>query len=191
MNLHKVNFTNKEGQTLMGRLELPVDRHPHNMAIFAHCFTCTKNLSAVRNISKGLTSLGFGVLRFDFTGLGESEGDFADTNFSGNVEDLIAAAEFLENQYEAPSLLIGHSLGGAAVLFAANRIQSVRAVATIGAPSNPAHVKHLLKSSVEEINAQGQAVVNLSGRDFTIKKQFLDDLESNGLSTAVKEMSKA
>ncbi len=191
MNLHKVNFTNKEGQTLVGRLELPVDRYPHNMAIFAHCFTCTKNLSAVRNISKGLTSLGFGVLRFDFTGLGESDGDFADTNFSGNVEDLIAAAEFLENQYEAPSLLIGHSLGGAAVLFAANRIQSVRAVATIGAPSNPAHVKHLLKSSVEEINAQGQAVVNLSGRDFTIKKQFLDDLESNGLSTAVKEMSKS
>ncbi len=191
MSLQKVNFTNKEGQKLVGRLEMPVDRHPHNMAIFAHCFTCTKNLAAVKNISKGLTSNGFGVLRFDFTGLGESEGDFADTNFSGNVEDLVAAAEYLEENYSAPTLLIGHSLGGAAVLFAGAKINSVRAIATIGAPSNPVHVKHLLKSSIEEIKSEGQAIVNLSGRDFTIKKQFLDDLESNTLPDTVRNMRKA
>ncbi len=191
MSLQKVIFTNTEGQKLVGRLELPVDRHPHNMALFAHCFTCTKNLAAVKNISKGLTSNGFGVLRFDFTGLGESEGDFADTNFSGNVEDLVAAADFLKENYSAPTLLIGHSLGGAAVLFAGAKIDSVRAIATIGAPSNPVHVKHLLKSNIDEIEAKGQAVVNLSGRDFTIKKQFLDDLESNSLGDTVAKMRKA
>ena len=191
MNFQKVVFSNSEGQQLVGRLELPADQHPHNMVIFAHCFTCTKNLAAVRNISKGLTQSGFGVLRFDFTGLGESEGDFADTNFSGNVEDLVAAAEFLQMNYMAPTLLVGHSLGGAAVIFAAARIQSVKAVATIGAPSNPVHVKHLLKSSIEEINAEGKAVVNLSGRDFTIKKQFLEDLEANALPETVRQLKKS
>ncbi len=190
MNLKKVSFSNKEGQTLNGRLELPVDQHPHNMVLFAHCFTCTKNLSAVKNISKGLTSNGFGVLRFDFAGLGESEGDFAETNFSGNVEDLIAAAEFLEKEYQAPSLLIGHSLGGAAVIYAAAKLQAVRAVATVGAPSDPSHLKHLLKSSIEEIRSYGKAVVNISGRDFTIKKQFLDDLEKNSLSDVLETLNK-
>ncbi len=191
MNLQKVNFRNKDGQLLVGRLELPVDQHPHNMVLFAHCFTCNKNLAAVRNISKGLIANGFGVLRFDFTGLGESEGDFADTNFSGNVEDLIAAADFLKDQYQAPTLLVGHSLGGAAVIFAAAEIDSVKAIATIGAPANPVHVKHLLRSSIDEIHQSGKAVVNLSGRDFTIKKQFLDDLENNSLPEVVQNLKKA
>lgn len=190
MNTQKVSFENKEGQELIGRLELPVDRHPHNFALFAHCFTCTKNLSAVRNISKALIANGFGVLRFDFTGLGESEGDFADTNFSGNIEDLVAAAEFLKEKHDSPTLLIGHSLGGSAVIFAAAAIESVKAIATIGAPSNPIHVKHLLKSGIEEIKETGQAVINLSGRDFTIKKQFLDDLESKSLPETVKSLRK-
>ena len=191
MNLKKVTFQNKEGQTLVGRLELPVDQHPHNYAIFAHCFTCNKNLSAIKNIGKALTSKGFGVLRFDFTGLGESEGDFADTNFSGNVGDLIAAADYLKEHYQAPTLLVGHSLGGAAVIFAATEIHSVKAVATIGAPSNPNHVQHLFKSSLEEIQTSGKAVVNLSGRDFTIKKQFLDDLETKSLPETAKNLRKA
>ncbi|MGB5692718.1 MAG: bifunctional alpha/beta hydrolase/OsmC family protein [Flavobacteriaceae bacterium] len=191
MNLTKVSFTNKEGQKLNGRLELPVDQHPHNMVLFAHCFTCTKNLSAVKNISKGLTSSGFGVLRFDFTGLGESEGDFADTNFSGNVEDLIAAADFLKKDYQAPSLLIGHSLGGAAVIYAAARLHTVKAVATVGAPADPSHVKHLLKSSIEEIRSNGKAVVNISGRDFTVKEQFLNDLEKNSLSDTLENLNKS
>ncbi|MFK7812119.1 MAG: alpha/beta fold hydrolase [Maribacter sp.] len=191
MNLQKVTFQNKEGQRLVGRLELPVDQHPHNYVIFAHCFTCNKNLSAVKNIGKALTSKGFGVLRFDFTGLGESEGDFEDTNFSGNVEDLIAAADYLKENHQAPTLLVGHSLGGAAVIFAASKIESVQAVATIGAPSNPNHVQHLFKSGLDEIEASGKAVVNLSGRDFTIKKQFLDDLESKSLPETAKNLRKA
>lgn len=190
MNSEKLRFQNNEGHLLVGKLELPIDRHPHNYALFAHCFTCTKNLSAVRNISKALTSNGFGVLRFDFTGLGESEGDFADTNFSGNVADLVSAADFLKMNYESPSLLIGHSLGGAAVIFAASKIESVKAIATIGSPSNPVHVKHLLKSGIDEINETGKATVNLSGRDFTIKKQFLDDLETKSLSETVKALRK-
>ena len=191
MSLQKIVFQNKEGQNLVGRLELPVNQHPHNYAIFAHCFTCNKNLSAVKNIGKALTSKGFGVLRFDFTGLGESEGDFADTNFSGNVEDLIAAADYLKKNYQAPTLLVGHSLGGAAVIFAATEIESIKSVATIGAPSNPDHVSHLLKSGIEEINTSGKAVVNLSGRDFTIKKQFLDDLASKSLPEVAKNLRKA
>lgn len=191
MNLQKVTFQNKEGQDLVGRLELPLDQHPHNFVIFAHCFTCNKNFSAVRNIGKALTSNGFGVLRFDFTGLGESDGDFEDTNFSGNVSDLVAAADYLKENHEAPTLLIGHSLGGAAVLFAAEQVPSVKAVATIGAPSNPQHVQHLFKSDLKEIETSGKAVVNLSGRDFTIKKQFLDDLESKSLQKTAKNLRKA
>ncbi|MEX0361006.1 MAG: alpha/beta fold hydrolase [Allomuricauda sp.] len=190
MGLQKINFKNSDGQTLVGRLELPADQHPHSYAIFAHCFTCNKNLLAVKNIGKALTSHGFGVLRFDFTGLGESDGDFADTNFSGNVGDLVAAAEFLQNNYEAPTLIIGHSLGGAASIFAAVKIPSIKAVATIGAPSNPVHVKHLLQSGVDEILATGKAIVNLSGRDFTIKKQFLDDLETKSLPETAKALRK-
>ena len=190
MNLQKVTFQNKNGQSLVGRLELPADRHPHNYVLFAHCFTCNKNLLAVKNISKSLTANGFGVLRFDFTGLGESDGDFADTNFSGNVEDLIAAANYLKENYNAPTLLIGHSLGGAAVVFAASEISSVQAVATIGAPSNPVHVKHLLKSGLDEIKKEGEAIINLGGRDFKIKKQFVDDLETKSLPETAKNLRK-
>ena len=191
MSLSKVSFINSEGQKLSGRLELPADQHPHNFALFAHCFTCNKNLSAVRNISRGLTSQGFGVLRFDFTGLGESEGDFEDTNFSGNVEDLVAAANFLKEEYQGPTVLIGHSLGGAAAIFAASELDSIKAVVTVGAPSNPKHVTHLLKSNLEEIEANGKAVVNLSGRDFTIKKQFIDDLQTKSLPEVSKNLNKA
>ena len=190
MNIKKVKFTNKEGQNLVGKLELPTHIAAHNFAIFAHCFTCNKNLAAVRHITRSLTANGFGVLRFDFTGLGESEGDFADTNFSGNVEDLIVAADFLKENYSAPSLIIGHSLGGSAVLYAADKISSIKAVATIGAPSEPEHVTKLLKCSLEEIETNGKAIVNLSGRDFTIKKQFVDDLRSNSLIETVKNLRK-
>lgn len=191
MNIQKVNFFNKEGDQLSGRLELPIDQHPHNFVIFAHCFTCTKNLSAVKNISRALTSSGFGVLRFDFTGLGESDGDFSDSNFSGNVDDLISASNYLDENYMSPALLVGHSLGGAAVIYAASKIESVKAVATIGAPSSPIHVKHLFKNDINEINTTGLATVNLGGRDFTIKKQFIDDLESNALTNVVKKLKKA
>ncbi|MEO8962683.1 MAG: bifunctional alpha/beta hydrolase/OsmC family protein [Ginsengibacter sp.] len=191
MNILKVSFKNKNEELLAGRLELPKNRKPHNFALFAHCFTCNKNLNAVRNIGQALTNAGFGVLRFDFTGLGESDGDFENTNFSGNVEDLVTASAYIEKNYGAPTLLIGHSLGGAAAIFAAAKIPSVKAVAVINSPSSPAHIMHLLKSSAQEIIKKGKAVVNLAGRDFTIKKQFLDDLENKPLTEIVKEFGKA
>ncbi|PHR12796.1 MAG: osmotically inducible protein C [Aequorivita sp.] len=191
MNIQKVSFTNKDEEQLAGRLELPLDQKPHNFVIFAHCFTCTKNLSAVKNIGRALTDSGFGVLRFDFTGLGESEGDFENTNFSGNVEDLVEAANFLKKNYEAPTLIIGHSLGGAAAIFAANKIDSIKTVAVINSPSHPSHVMHLLRESKHEITKNGKAKVNLGGLDFTIKKQFLDDLEDKSLLKIVSNFKKA
>ncbi len=146
--------------------------------LFAHCFTCSKNLKAVVNVSRALTQAGLGVFRFDFTGLGESEGDFADTTFSSNVGDLVAAAEWMAREGRAPEILIGHSLGGAAVLCAAPRVSSARAVVTVGAPSDAAHVKHLLAESIDEIEAKGEAAVELAGRRFTIRREFLDDLDA-------------
>ena len=191
MNIHKVSFTNKDQEQLAGRLELPVNQQPHNFAIFAHCFTCTKNLTAVKNVSRELTAAGFGVLRFDFTGLGESEGDFENTNFSGNVDDLVEAANFLTKNYNAPTIIIGHSLGGAAAIFAADIIPSIKAVAVINSPSDPSHVRNLLQDSTHEITKNGKAKVNLGGIDFTIKKQFLDDLENKSLLKIVGNFKKA
>jgi putative redox protein len=178
MRTTKVSFTNQNGDSLAARLEVPANQHPHTYAIFAHCFTCNKNLNAVKNIARALTQEGFALLRFDFTGLGESEGDFADTNFSSNVSDLVDAANFLSENYQAPKLLIGHSLGGAAVLMAKQSIDSIQAVATIGAPYQPEHVSHLIEDSVEEIQNNGVARTKIGGRTFTVKKQFLDDLAS-------------
>lgn len=191
MNRTKVSFTNSDGNQLTGYLEFPLNQEPHSFVLFAHCFTCNKNFFAVKNISRALTNNGFGVLRFDFAGLGESEGEFSETNFSGNVEDLISAADYLKQEHKAPELLVGHSLGGAAVLFAAKEIPSVKAVTTIGAPSSPDHVKHRLKSGIQEIRENGLASVNVGGRDFTIKKQFLDDLDKKELHQLVGELDLA
>ena len=191
MNTAKLQFPSRQGHQLMGRLVLPADRKPHNFVVFAHCFTCTKNLAAVRNISAALARAGFGVLRFDFTGLGESEGEFSDTTFSGNVEDLEDAAAFLKENYLPPGLLVGHSLGGAAVIFAAARLPSVKAVATLGAPADPKHVTRLIQSDVTEIEAEGKARVTIGGREFTIKKNFLEDLQSHGLPQIVKKLGRA
>lgn len=191
MASEKVNFQNQQGETLAARLELPVSQHPHTFAIFAHCFTCTKNLNAVRNISRALNQEGIAVLRFDFTGLGESEGDFADTNFTSNVSDLVAAADFLSEKYQAPEMLIGHSLGGAAVLCAATELPSIRTVATIGAPADPVHVGHLLRSGKEEIEATGVAEVSIGGRPFKVKKQFLDDIREQNLLEKLQYLGKA
>lgn len=190
MRSQKVEFTNSNGYKLSARMELPVDQHPHTYAIFAHVFTGNKNLTATRYISRALTLDGIGVLRFDFTGLGESEGDFADTTFTSNVEDLMAAAKFLETHYEAPKIMIGHSLGGAAAIFAAHRLSSIQAVATIGTPSEPEHVSHLLQDSLETIEANGVAHVTVGGREFMIKKQFLDDIRSKNMFRVLKELRK-
>lgn len=189
MSSKKVSFLNESGQILAARLELPEDE-VKGFALFAHCFTCNKNLTAVRNIGRALTKAGIAVLRFDFTGLGESEGDFESTNFSSNVEDLISAANFLKENYQAPKILIGHSLGGAAVIFAANKIDSVNAVSTIGAPSDPKHVQHLFSSGIEEIMEKGEARLSIGGREFNIKKHFLDDINDKNMAETLKKMKK-
>lgn len=191
MNFQKITFTNREGEELVGRLELPIDQRPHNFVVFAHCFTCTKNLIAIRNIARELVREGFGVLRFDFTGLGESEGEFENTNFSGNVDDLVDAANYLKEEYTAPTLIIGHSLGGSAAIFAAEQIPSVKAVAVINSPSNPEHVKNLVKDDIETIRKNGKARVNIGGRDFTLKKQFLDDIKNHPLTEVVANFRKS
>lgn len=190
MNFEKINFKNAQGYELSGRLELPANRHPHNYAVFAHCFTCSKNFSATKNISRALTTAGYGVLRFDFTGLGDSDGDFADTNFSGNVEDLLAAIDFLKTNYKAPTLLIGHSLGGAAVIFASAKASSIKAVATIGAPSDTKHVRHLFGDQINAITENGEATVQLSGRPFKIKEQFLKDINEQHVTNTLKSLRK-
>lgn len=191
MRTGKLSFTNTQGQVLAARLDTPLLGRPLAYALFAHCFTCTKNLKAIAHISGALTQAGIAVLRFDFTGLGESEGEFADTAFSNNVDDLISAAHFLAAQYQAPSILIGHSLGGAAILRAARSIPSAVAVATIAAPFEPRHVMHLLGEDRDRIERTGEAEVKLAGRPFKIKKQFLDDLQQHDLRDDLKLLRKA
>lgn len=186
----KLSFTNEGGQTLAGLLERP-DGHARAYALFAHCFTCSKNSGAASRISRALAARGIAVLRFDFTGLGNSEGDFANTNFSSNVQDLLSAAQHLHEHYGPVSLLVGHSLGGAAVLAAAADLPDVRAVGTLGAPGDPAHVQHLLRERLEDIAANGAAAVELGGRRFTIKKQFLDDIGAQRLHEQIARLRKA
>ncbi len=171
----KFSFPGADGATLAARLEMP-DAPPRAFALFAHCFTCGKDSSATVRIARALAAHGVATLRFDFTGLGQSEGDFANTNFSSNVADLAAAAAHLRAMHEAPRLLVGHSLGGAAVLAAAHLIPEVRAVATIGAPSDAEHVVHQFHAHAEEIETTGAAEVLLAGRKFTVKRQLLEDL---------------
>jgi putative redox protein len=175
MPSQRIEFPGSQGAMLAGRLDTP-DSTPRAWAIFAHCFTCSKDSKAAAFIARALAEAGFGVLRFDFTGLGDSGGDFANTHFSSNVDDLVHAADWLRSEHGAPSLLIGHSLGGAAVLAAAHRVPDCVAVATLGAPFDPVHVTHQFGDGLKRIQRQGQATVQLAGRPFTIKREFLDDL---------------
>jgi len=186
----RFDFPNASGDTLSGKLELPRDE-PRAFALFAHCFTCSKDVIAAHAISKALASAGIGVLRFDFTGLGNSQGDFSNTNFSSNVDDLRSACDHLGEKYRMPELLIGHSLGGAAVLKAALDLEEVRAVVTIAAPSELSHLSDMLESKNETIEREGQARVNLAGRTFTVKKQLLEDLRQTELLKGVEGFRKA
>ena len=190
MPTEALRFPGTGGVTLSARIDRPVHGPIRGWALFAHCFTCGKSIKPVLHIARALNQEGIGVLRFDFTGLGESEGDFADTNFSSNVDDLVAAGLFMAERGEAPGLLIGHSLGGAAVLHAAHQLPSVQAVATIGAPSEPSHVLHHFSGSEEEIRAKGEATVQLAGRPFRVKQQFLDDLQESRMEEAVKTLGR-
>lgn len=190
MHSNKVQFTGALGETLAAKLDTP-DGDIKAFALFAHCFTCSKDLKAVGNITSALAEIGIATFRFDFTGLGQSSGDFADTNFSSNIEDLIAAAEYMANEYEAPSILIGHSLGGAAVLQATHSIESIKAVAVIGAPADPEHVIENFSMKIDEIEEKGVATVQLAGRPFRIKKQFLDDLEETSMKSCITNLGRA
>jgi len=184
----KLEFSS-QGQTLAGLLESP-DQAIRAYVLFAHCFTCGKDIAAASRISRYLVQHGFAVFRFDFTGLGNSDGDFANTNFSSNTQDLLAAASFLEEKYQAPELLIGHSLGGAAVLAMASELSKVKAVVTIGAPHEAGHVIHNFDAHLETIESLGEAKVSLGMREFTIKKQFLDDL-NNQTTEHIQHLNKA
>jgi putative redox protein len=186
----KLTFPGSQGAILAGRLELP-DGEPRAFALFAHCFTCTKDIFAAGRIAEELTRHGIAVLRFDFTGLGASGGDFAHTNFTSNVQDLVKAAEFLRDNYRAPKILIGHSLGGAAALAAAHSIPEAAAVATIAAPADPAHVAHLFTDKRLEIETKGEAEVLLVGRPFRIRKQFLDDIANQNSAARLGQLGKA
>lgn len=186
----KTTFSNQYGEQLAGLLETP-DTGIKAYGLFAHCFTCSKDIAAASRITRALTGKGIAVLRFDFTGLGNSDGDFSNTNFSSNLQDLIAASGYLQEHHQAPSLLIGHSLGGAAVLAAAQEIESVRAVVTIGAPATAEHVGHLFSHAKNEILSDDKAEVNLGGRQFTIKKQFLEDISSHNTTEHISSLGKA
>ena len=186
-----VTFPNSSGEQLAGILDLPDGAAGRAFALFAHCFTCTKNIRAAAHISSALVEQGIAVLRFDFTGLGESEGEFGASGFSSNVSDLVDAADFLARDWQAPSLLIGHSLGGTAVLMAAERIESVRAVATIAAPAHAAHVRKHFAESVEEIRERGAATVDIGGRSFQLRREFIDDLDAQPVEPRLRDLDKA
>lgn len=188
MENRRLSFRGADGSTLRALLSLPSDGNVDAHVLFAHCFTCSKDLKAVVNISRALTDERIAVFRFDFTGLGESEGEFADTTFTSNVEDLLAAAEFMERELRAPQILVGHSLGGAAVLQAVAHIPSIEAVATIGAPFDPTHVTHLFTGHLDEIEQEGEAEVTLGGRRFTVSRQFVRDLAAQRMETVIGDL---
>lgn len=190
MPTERFQFTGEGGHQLAAALELP-DGEPVAYALFAHCFTCGKDTLAAKRISVALAAKGIAVLRFDFTGLGSSEGEFANSTFSSNVADLVRAADHLRESRKAPTLLIGHSLGGAAILAAARKIPEAKAVATIAAPSDPAHVTGLFKEHLDNIRTQGEVEVSLAGRPFRIKREFLDDIAEHELMTDITGLHKA
>ncbi len=190
MPAERFDFPNAAGERLAALLDRPPGK-PQAFALFAHCFTCGKDVHAAKRIAEGLNARGIAVLRFDFTGLGASEGEFANTNFSSNVADLVAAANHLRKVEQAPALLIGHSLGGAAVLAAASEVPEARAVATIAAPADPSHVTGLIKERIEEIRTRGEVEVTLAGRPFRIRREFLDDVAAQRLDEKIGRLRKA
>jgi alpha/beta superfamily hydrolase len=189
MSSSRVRFTGSDGDELAAILDMPDKGRPAAYALFAHCFTCSKDYKSVVNISRALVQRDIGVMRFDFTGLGESEGDFSETTFSSNVEDLIAAAEYMKSRHESPAILIGHSFGGAAVIQAAGKIQSSRAVAVIATPYDPSHVADLLQLKKRFENKE-TIEVNISGRTFRLKRKFLDDLRNEAIKRPLADLRK-
>ena len=190
MPAERFDFPNAQGQNLAALLDRPAGE-PRAYALFAHCFTCGKDTRAAKRVAEGLTALGIAVLRFDFTGLGSSEGEFANTTFTSNVGDLVAAANELRRRAQAPAILIGHSLGGTAVLAAAAELAEARAVVTIAAPCDPSHVTGLFKDRLEDIAATGEVQATLAGRQFRINRAFVDDLAEHKLMQRIANLRKA
>lgn len=190
MPTQKVDFRSAGGQLLSARLELPAGP-VKAYAVYAHCYTCGKDVIAARRITSTLAAHGIATLRFDFTGLGASEGDFADTNFSSNVADLVSAAGYLRDTHAAPRLLVGHSLGGTAALAAARLVPEVRAVATIASPSDPQFLARMLDKHAATIEAEGEAQVLLAGREFTLRRQLLDDLAGHEFEDTIRHLGRA
>jgi len=191
METEKITFPNERGELLSARLDLPEGEQPLAYALFAHCFACTKNMDVVVHISRALTSNRIALLRFDFTGHGESEGDFSKTTFTSQVSDLMSAASFLEKNYLAPKLLIGHSLGGTAMLATASKIPSTMAVVTISAPYHPNQLRELFCDSISQISQDGEATISIRNRDFTIRQSLLDDLDAQKPKEALERLSAA
>ncbi len=187
----RIHFANRRGQQLAGTVELPAGGEWRATALFAHCFTCGRNLKAARHITRALADAGYAVLRFDFTGLGESEGDFADTSFSSNLDDLEDAAQWLQDTLAPPQLLVGHSLGGTACLAVAERLPSVRAIATLAAPASPAHVLKQLDTDLDAIARDGESSVTLAGRDFRIRNDFVQDARAHDLAPRLRRLRRA
>ncbi|RTK92099.1 MAG: alpha/beta hydrolase [Rickettsiales bacterium] len=185
----KIVFTGSLNVKLMGRLDAPDE--PKAYVLFAHYFTGNKDINALSRISRALNNVGIALFRFDYTGLGESEGDFTNTNFTSNIQDLIAAANFMRENFQAPQILVGHSLGGTAAIAAAAFIPEIKAVATIGSPCDTAHVQHNFEKHIDEINIKGEAEVILGGKKFNIKKQFLDDIQNQNMPEKIKNLKKA
>jgi putative redox protein len=190
MKTIRLEIKNKKGHRLQAYLELPANEKPSHFAIFAHCFSCNSNLNAVKNISRSLSNHGFGVLRFDFTGLGRSEGEFAESHFSANVDDLLAVNDFLTENYKSPSLLVGHSLGGAAVIVAGSKLENIKAIATIGAPATVNHVTHLFSHAIEDVKEKGEIEVHIGGRPFKINQDFVNDFGKTDLPKIIKTLRK-
>lgn len=188
--IKKVHFLNSQNTKLTGYIDFPAEGSPEHFAVFAHCFTCSKDLKSIGNINRSLAKAGIAVLRFDFTGIGESEGHFPDTNYSGYIGDLISSADFLQKNYKAPSLLIGHSLGGCIVLETANKLPSVKAVAVIGTPAEPSDLSKRLKKTREKAELEGSAETTIGGLKFKFKKQFFDDIERHQLEPYIKNLKK-
>ena len=190
MPTKRLALTNSRGQELSARLELPIHGRAASIAVVAHCFTCSKDLKGLRAIARSMTHVGIGVLRFDFTGLGESGGQFSETTLSSDVDDIVEVAHQVEEQYAPVELLVGHSLGGAAAVLAAEQMDDVRAVTTIGAPSEPVHVKEHFGDSVERILDEGEAIVDIGGREFAVQRKFIEDLQTTHLSDALRDLKR-
>jgi len=185
---HRIHFTGSLGDKLVARLDTP--ENPIAYVLFAHYFTGNKDITVLSRISRSLNQVNIALFRFDYTGLGASEGDFANTNFSSNVNDLLAAADYMRRHYRAPEIIVGHSLGGTAAIAAASKIPEVRAVATIGSPCDTSHVEHNFAQHIDEINQIGHALVVLGGRSFNIRKQFLEDINNQNMGEKIRELKK-